>query len=588
MIKRFLAILLSLALVLGCTVSASAAVTDGTYEVETKGMYDGLKLAVTFAEGKITDIQVIASSETEAISAAAFERVPQAIIDNNSVLVDTVGGATMTSNGIIAGVKAAIEAAGGNVADYETAVAAEAAARTEKTIETEVVVAGAGLSGLTAAITAAEAGLNVVLLEKMPQAGGSLSLAGGNFVSVNSEVAKEYGIDDNMEATMTFWQWSADQSVDKETGFPDMERVENALLKVDPLLTWMKDHGVPFYKGTDVGPQTVAKIYTEGGGSAVTKALVEAAAAAGVTILYETPAVEILMQDGAAVGLKAQSATEDITVTASKGVILATGGFGANAELVAEWVPGYAGAATRVAAADTGDGFLMAEAIGAAMYDDEWVMPSGLTLDPSITENVTDTSMFTYSLLSNRALVNEDGNRFTNEYIGGAYAVLTNAVAAEKCDVYYILDGANETEAAALEEGAEKGVIAKADTIADLAAAIGVSADNLTATIDAYNAFCSAGTDEAYAKDPAYLTAYAAEGPYYAVKFIPSLLGTIAGVVTDENSCVYDVNNSIIPNLYAAGEMSNRMYYNQVYVGAASLSLYPIAAQAAVEHILAK
>ena len=585
--KKFLCLLLTICMVLSTAVAALADAADGTYEVESAGNAPGMKISVTFEGGKIAGVAVVSHNETPGICDAAIERIPAAIVENNSVNVDAVTGATNTSNGIINGVIAAIELAGGSAADYQGKAEAAAAELAEVEMDCDIVVAGAGIAGLTAAVTAAEKGASVILLEKTAQVGGSLALAGGNFVSVNSEVGKSYGIDDNKEATLAYWKWCADQSVNKDTGFPDMERVEFLLDRTDMILTWMKEHQVPYYRATDVGEQTVAKIYTEGRGAAVAATLEQRAIEAGVKILYETPAVEIIMQDGAAVGIRAQSATEDITIKAAKAVMLCTGGFGSNPEMLAELVPGYAGARSSVAAGNTGDGFKMAEAVGAALYPDAWVMPSGLTLDPDVSANVADTSMFSYSALANRALVNEAGKRFTNEYIGNAYAVLTNAVAAEKCDVYYIIDGAvDEAALASLEEGAEKGVIAKADTIEALAEAIGMDAAALKGTIDAYNGYCAAGADAEFEKKADYLTAYAEEGPYYAVKFIPALLGTIYGVVTDYDGHVFDTEGNIIPGLYAAGEMSNRSFYNQVYVGAASLSLYPISSQLAIDAIL--
>ena len=585
--KRIFAIALTLVILLSSMIPAFAAANDGTYDVVATGNADGMNISVTFEGGAIKDIVVGAHNETPGLCDAAIERIPAAIVAANSVAVDVISGATNTSNGIIDGVKAAIEAAGGNVADYE--VAAEAITeRTERTIEADVIIAGAGIAGMSGAIAAAEAGANVILLEKNSQIGGSLSLAGGNFCSVDSAVGAEYGIDDNLEDTVTFWQWSTDQSVNPDSGFPDMERVTTMLKAIDPMLTWMKDHGVPFYNATPVGPQTVAKINTEGGGAAVAKALEAACLNAGVTILCDTPAIELIVDGGKVTGVKAQSATEELTILASKGVMLCTGGFGANPELLAEWVPGYAHAASSVASGHTGDGFLMAQAIGAAMFDDPWVMPAGLGRDPSITAAVSDASPLSYGALSNRALISTDGKRFTNEYIGGAYAVLTNAVASINTDVWYIMDSADEATAAVVEEGAAAGVIAKADTIADLAAAIGVDAATLEETITAYNAACEAGVDDLFAKDPEYLVGYAAEGPYYAVKFIPGLLGTIAGVVTDYEGHVFNTDGEIIEGLYAAGEMSNRPFYNQVYVGAASLALYPVAAQAAVADMMSK
>ena len=588
MAKRWIILMLTAVLCLTGINAAFAEVADGTYTVSTTGMHDGLEISVTFDGGKISDVAILSSNETPGVSDPAIERMPAEIVESNSVLVEVVSGATMTSNGIINGVKMAIEAAGGQVSDFENQIEAKTAVREEKEMKADVVIAGAGIAGLTASITAAEKGASVILLEKMSRVGGSMAISGGNFMSVESAVAAQYGAKDSLEDTLTFWQWSADQSINQENGMPDMDRVKFMLGHVDGILSWMQAHGVPFKSASDVNENTVAKIRTEGGGAAVAKTLEQAALNAGVTLLYETPATEIIVKDGKVVGLKAQSSTENLTIYAEKGVILATGGFGDNAEMMKELVPGYANAIPYVAKGLEGDGIRMATAIGAAVYEDAWVMSGGLSPAPSVTDAMTDSSMFDYKTLSDRVLINDEGKRFTNEYVGGAYAVLSNAAANEMSDVYYILDSSNEAFNASLEEAAAAGAIAKADTIEELAKAIGVNAEQLAETVRTYNAYCEEKNDPEFGKPADYLVGYSEEGPYYAMYAISSYLGTMYGVVTDYNGRVMDVNNEVIEHLYAVGEMSNRTYYNQVYVGAASLSLYPIAAQLAVEDMLAQ
>jgi succinate dehydrogenase/fumarate reductase flavoprotein subunit len=343
------------------------------------------------------------------------------------------------------------------------------------------------------------------------------------------------------------------------------------------ILDWMKAHGVPYNKATEANPSTMVKIYTDGKGAAVAAALDKAARDAGVEILTNTAATELIIENGKVVGLTAESDTQLLTINA-KNVILATGGFGMNPEMMAELVPDYADAIATGGAGNTGDGFRMAEAVGAAIYEDPWVIASGLSLSPEIKEAVKDTSALSFK---DKVLTDSTGKRFVAEDTGIG-SVVTNAAAIREGTVFAIFDSSNADVTPVLGAALASGKVFKGETIEELAAAAGIDAAAIKATIEAYNGYVEAGKDEEFGKDPANLKAYAA-GPFYAVVYVPAQLGTIAGVVTDYEGHVLDPDGKIIEGLYAVGEMSNRAYYNQAYVGAASLSIYSAAAKIAAE-----
>ena len=570
--KKILCLVLSLMLLLS-TAASAGSVPDGTYQGAGTGMIGEVKVDVTFASGKITEVVVTEHIETPGISDLALDRLPGEIVEYNSVALDAVSGATMTSNAILEGVTEAIKAAGGDVADYSGA--AKAVEQKTETRTVDFAVAGGGLAGLVGAITAAEAGASVVLVEKTAQVGGSLMIAGGNFISVNSEISKEYGVDDNKEAALVLWHKTADYGPNPVGQYPDYERVDAYMDQIDGLLTWMKGHGVPYFRATEADPDTMVKIYTDGRGAAVTAALEAAAIAAGVEIITETAVTELLFEDGKVVGFKAIGAALDLTVEAAN-VLLATGGFGMNPEMMAKEIPEYANAPAQGGAGNTGDGFVMAEAVGAAFYEDPWTIPSGLSMVPAFAAAAGDVSAvnFRHGILVDAAT----GKRVIDED-NGIGSVVANAVATAGGKVYAIFGSGNAEAVKALEAGLD--VVLKGETLEALAQAAGIDAE-LVNTATLYDEEAAKGALSTFNKKEANLLPLGG-APYYAVEMLPVQLGTVAGVVTDIDGRVLTADGSPIPGLFAAGEMSNRAFYNQAYVGAASLSLYSIMAQRAAE-----
>ncbi|HWQ51018.1 MAG TPA: FAD-dependent oxidoreductase, partial [Terriglobales bacterium] len=475
---------------------------------------------------------------------------------------------------IIDAVKAAIEAAGGDVADFSAEVGK--AEQVAETREVDYAVAGGGLAGLTAAIAAAEKGAKVVLVEKTAEVGGSLKLAGGNFISVNSAIAKEYGVDDSKEAALTLWHKTADAGPTAPDKYPDYDRVSFYMDRIDSTLTWMKDHGVPYNRASEANPDTMVKIYTDGKGAAVSAALEKAALDAGVEIITDCAVTGLLTENGKVVGFEAEGAALKLTVKATN-VMLATGGFGMSPEMMAAEIPAFAAAPAQGGAGNTGDGFKMAKAVGAAFYENPWTIPSGISLNPAFAAAAGDISAVNFR---QGILVDAAGKRIVKED-NGIGSVVSNAVAVSAGDVFAIFGSGNADAAKALDLGVASGAVIKADTIEALATAAGIGTE-LVNTAKLYDADAAKGADSAFGKTEANLIALG-EGPFYAVKVAPVQLGTVAGVVTDYDGHVLDASGNIIEGLYAAGEMSNRAFYNQAYVGAASLSLYSTAAILAVE-----
>ncbi|MBR5302520.1 MAG: FAD-dependent oxidoreductase, partial [Clostridia bacterium] len=181
--KRIIAVLMCLAMLCTCAMAE-------TFEGESKGYGGALKVAVTVEEGKLTAIEVLSHGETAGISDAAFAKIPAAMIENQTVAVDTVAGCTYSSKGLIEAVTAAWVASGANLEDISKAVAAEETAKELETKTADVIVIGAGGAGMTAAVEVLRAGGNVLVVDKMAAVGGNTIAAGSALNASGSDIQK--------------------------------------------------------------------------------------------------------------------------------------------------------------------------------------------------------------------------------------------------------------------------------------------------------------------------------------------------------------------------------------------------------------
>ena len=572
--KKLFALAVSLCLLaVMLAAPALADYTPGTYTATAQGNNGDVTVEVTFDADAITGVAVTAHAETPGLSDGAIEQIPAAIVAQQSLAVDTVSGATNTSKAILAAVADAVVQAGGSPDALMTAAEKVEIVRTQAEESSDVLVIGGGIAGLTSALSAAENGASVILIDKMPALGGTTALAGGYLIAVGSELYADEKLDfDNIDSMMAYWDMRQSYS-GAQSGYPDEARVRSVLAETGATVDWLGGNGIPWGEQCFVYFGGYPAAACDGLGANLVVKLREAVEAKGVRVMTGCKAERLLTENGAVIGAVAQTADSEITFHADS-VVLATGGISQNQELVAKYSPKIAAAQVipTSAVSNTGDGLLMALEVGAGTFEEFGTAINNILIDPALTA-LADTSAI---VVANGLGVDMTGARFANEsgYLGfGEYDHLaSDMIQNGNAPFWFIYDASNADAAAALEAGAGS-VSVKAESAAELAAGIGVDAATLEATIEAYNAAVQAGKDEAFGKPAEYLTAVA-QAPFYAVKVYPTTFGSTGGVTTTEQGRVTTQDGTVIEGLYACGEMSNRYFYNENYVLAASLGLY--------------
>lgn len=549
--------------------------TAGTYTGSGKGNNADVAIVVevTFSDSAITEVKVVSHEETPGLSDPAFAAIPGAIVEAQSLAVDAVAGATLTSQGILAAVEDAAAQAGADVEALKAPAAAEeAAVKTETEQTADVVVVGAGIAGMSAALSARESGAEVILIDKMAAVGGTTTVSGGLLVSVDSQLFEDDAMEaDNMESMLAYWETRQAQS-GVESGYPDWDRVEDVLSSTGATVDWLVSNDIEFaaepYAGSPAYPVAAAN----GGGAGLVSMLQASLEARGVKLITECKATGLVTDEtGAVVGVKAETADSIITFKADS-VVLATGGISQNPELVAKYSPklSRAGLIPTSAVSHTGEGFEMALAVGAGTFDVFATPLCATTFDPALSDAAG------LSILTQLG-VNADGVRFANEAAAAGWDVYdhtaSDMIQDGNAPFWYIFDSSDEAVNATLEAGAAEGVIAKGETIEELALNMHVYTGNLVKTFEAYNAAAAAGEDAEFGK-PAMFLKPLTTAPYYAVKVYPTTFGSAGGVTTTAEGRVTTQDGTVIPGLYAAGEISNRYFYNENYILAASLGLY--------------
>lgn len=593
--KRVWAMLLAVAMLVSlaaCGQKDGGAGEEGksvTATGEGAGYGGPLKVDVTLSADKktIEAITVGENNETPEIGGKAMELLTATVLEDQSLNVDAVSGATLASNGFLTAVGAAITAAGGNVADFQKTVSG--GETEEKTLDVDVAVVGAGGAGMTAAIAAAQAGKKVVVLEKTAMAGGNSirSTGGMNAAKTEWQDANEFKESAGVEKTLSTaaetypelselvatvqkeyddWKAAGSQGYFDSTNLfildtlvggknvNDPELVKTLAENSAAAIDWLDGIGAELHNVGSFGGASVKRIHrpvndegkTVSVGAYIVPILEQACADAGVEILYEAPVTEILMDGGKAVGVKA----EGYTVNA-KSVVLATGGFGANLDMVAELKPELKGFVTTNAAGITGDGIEMAQAVGAATVDMDQIQ-----IHPTV-EQATS-ALITEGLRGDGAiLVNAEGQRFCDE-VGTRDAVSAAELAQTGGSAYLIVDQKMVDASNVIAGYITKGYTTQGDTYADLAKALGMPEDALTATMEKWNAAVAAGTDEEFGR-----TSFANPldtAPFYAIKIAPGVHHTMGGVKINTSAQVLDEAGAPISGLFAAGEVTGGVH----------------------------
>lgn len=547
----------------------------GSYEGTGKGRNGEIEVLVTVSDDAIESVEVTGHQETPGISDPALEQIPNAIVEYQSLGVDAVSGATLTSEGIL---EAAADALGQAGADVEllrsVPVQKEAAAGEDRT--TQVVVAGGGMSGIMAALTAANHGADVILVEKLGALGGSAITSAGGLVTVDSAQVPDE-TDDSLERVMERTRLMNETSVRQ----PDYDFLAAILAQTGETIDYIAEEFGLVPEIEDRGDYIRSQY---GSGRNLITGLADQLEENGAEILLNTSAEEILMDGDSAVGLRVDGEGGEYVIHADK-VIIATGGaswdtermLAANPELenMDLWEMASSG--------NTGDGFRMLEEIGAKMGDGPFVKSSmaGLAVRRGLD-------------IRNAMLVDAKGERFCNE--APMFTTMTNTfLLRQGSRAYYVLFDAvniNEEARSALEEAAkaeDTRQVVYGETIEELEQKLQMPEGALRASYERYQELCENGEDTDFDKASEYLKAYQEDGGFYAVYTRPGSWGTFGGAITDEQFHVLSEDGSVIENVFAVGECATSEFFGDYYQGAFSLGLYStagrIAAETAVDEI---
>ena len=556
--------------------TAEVPMIPGTYEATAKGIDDNLRLAVTVDENSILSIEILESNETPFCSAPVFEKMIPAILEHQTVGVDSMTGATATSSAVRTAVLDAIRQAGGNASAFSDPIAKAPSSETiEKTVD--VVIAGSGCAGMAAAVAASEKGASVLVLEKLAYVGGSAILSGGNMHGVAGPFEENTDLENDTETLTQYWMNYAGNDADEAM-------VRFVAENIADVTQWLIDHGVVY----NAPSKTMGKydlpicLHATNAGGLITP-LYEKALSNGVEFMTETPAIELLVEDGKVSGIIADSAAGKLIVHA-RSVILATGGYNANDEMKAQYEPLLPDCTMQAGCpGNTGDGILMGKAVGAATVFK--LNSTGVNLQsvPGVSFN---------SPVKNLAYVNalgitQEGMRYADETAN--YSLHQRAMVETGSEMFYkIIDASTGAGLEGwLESAVQWGKAYKADTLEELAASTGIDPQVFMETVTRYNSLCANGTDEDFSK-PAESMIAVEKAPFYAVMCVPACSGSVGGLKINLNAQVLDENSSPIENLYAAGEVCNGDFFGDDYPISGSIdfgmTFGRIAGENAAEH----
>ena len=550
--KKLLCLLLAFAMLLVSAVAFAegqpeqSLFTPGSYTAEAQGIFVPVKVTVRVSENEIETVLVDATGETPELGGIAAEKMAMAIMNAQTPNVDSVSGATVTSAAIIAAATDALKQAGADIAvlDANRKDTKDEGPKEEKTIDTEIVIIGAGGAGMTAAIMLQQAGKDFVILEKMPYVGGNTTKATGDMNASETHYQKEQGIEDSNAL------FAAD-TMKGGHALNDSSLVAVMANSSAGAIDWLDTIGAELPKISFSGGASVNRIHAPADGSGVGAYLVDRFSAKlnelGVKVMLETAATELLTDaDGKIAGVKAVGPDAIYTINA-RAVILASGGFGANEAMYTTYRPDLKGTVTTNAPGATGDGIVMAQALGADLVDIEQIQ-----LHPTVEQ--TTSILITESVRGDGAiLVNQGGVRFTNELLTRD-AVSAAELAQEGSYAYIIFDQKLRDNLKAVEKYVKSGITVQADTIEGLAEQLGIDPATLAKTLNDWNEIVKNQRDTQFGRTTG-MKEDLTTAPYYAIKIAPGIHHTMGGVKINTAAEVINTEGAAIPGLFAAGEV---------------------------------
>ncbi|WP_319559138.1 FAD-binding protein [Marispirochaeta sp.] len=540
-------------------------------------LIEPISVDVTVDEDSIVSIKVTNCDDTPGFVEPAIERMEQEIVAQQSIGVDVVTGCTMTCRGIISAVTTALEEAGADLAAFNIP-SEKINAQEEYTVN--VVVIGAGTSGSAAALAACEKTSDVLIIERTGKIGG-MGVCSTGFIGIDSSFTRAAGldvtVDDVFAEMMEYSNWTANPLL-----------VRTILEKSGDTADWLADHGYNYSRlggygythDTGKGTEKMQNLYDN------------YILPAGAQLLLETSATELIMDGDTVVGVKAvKDDGTEVTVHADA-VVIATGGFGGNEEMLRK----YSGSSNYFLSglsASTGDGLNMAISAGAMLSEE---------IFPHLTEfaasTVQDYNSYFLKYLNYGGLlqVNLEGKRFMNEGLCAEQPLAKGASAIRTAGSFYVIFDRQTLDTLhtlgfpglftaattdrlkrdilwrgralvpftsimdEIENAMRAGIAFEGEGFEDLEAQMGIEEGVLVNTINRYKEMVAQGRDDDFLKDHVWLTRTIEAGPYYAIRMEPAIFGTLGGIKVNERLQVINTELKPIPGLYAAGQETGGFY----------------------------
>lgn len=601
--KKITAIISSFAMaasLAGCTKKMDQKLVSGEFTGTAKGNGGDVTVVLTLKDNVITDVKATGDNETPGIGTKALEKLPAEIMEKNSIGVDTVATATITSKAILEAAAAALTEAGLNPEDFKAASTSMTKAE-DVTKDTDVVVIGAGGAGMIAAITAADAGKKVIIIESQELVGGNSirSTGGMNATGTEFQQKNEFneaaGVEKTLKAAKEKYadnmviadlakkvdeQWTAYQTSSSNKGYFDSvelmeldtlvggkglnnpELVHTLAAQSADAVAWLSTIGADLTSVGAFGGASVKRIHrpvneegkTIAVGAYVVPILEKAVNERGVEVLFSTTAEELLTDDmGKVTGVVAMGKTGNKVTVNAKSVVLASGGFGANTEMVVANKPELKGFATTNASGILGKGIEMAEKAGAATVD-----LNQIQIHPTVTLTGGVAHLITEGLRGDGAiLVNAEGKRFTDE-VGTRDAVSAAEIAQTNGNAWLVIDQKMVENSNVISGYIKSGYTVQGESVEELAKAMNVDAAAFAETMKMWNESVAAGKDEAFGR-----TSFANpldKAPFYAINVTPAIHHTMGGVMINAMAEVLTAEGKPVAGLFAAGEVTGGVH----------------------------
>lgn len=533
-------------------VSAAPVTTQGT----GVGKHGDVTVAVTFDSGKIKDIKIVKQQENPVLAAKVFTDLKQHVIDTNSVQLDAISGATFSSKGFLDAVADAAKKAGVTLSKADKKAIKKVVKTLPKESTYDVVVIGAGGAGFSAAIEAKNAGANVVLLEKMPAVGGNSLISGAEMNAAKNWVQPKLGINDDSpelhaEDTYKGGDMKGDMNVIKVMTHNALDAAKWCR---DYLGVRFEDDNLFFFGGHSRKRALIPVGHT--GTEFITKFQAKADEL-GIPIITNMKAEELIKdKSGRVVGVKATMNGASYTFNAKGGVVLATGGFGANPEMVKKYNPKIDERfKTTDAPGTTGEALYMAERAGAQLVNMGYIQTYPIC-DPisGVIELIAD------ARFDGAIMLNQEGKRFVEEL--QRRDVLSEAILKQTGGYCWVLwndkigsiSNTVKEHPTEYEAFTKQGIMATCDDLKCVADFTKIPFDSLKGTVNRVSSMTGKGNDKDFNHRSGLVDM--TQGKYYVIKAVPSVHHTMGGVRINEKAQALTAEGKAIPGLWAAGEVT--------------------------------